>query len=163
MFQSPYNGVFSECHPFRTIGIPVSDFVPRVRVRYGETDQMGVVHHGNFLNYFELGRTELMRHLGFPYAELESRGMLFGVVEATCRYRASARYDDVLRVETTGRTLSPLRVRFEYRVVRESDRVLVADGSTDLVCLDPAFRPRRIPDDLAAAFARASTPNARDD
>ena len=129
-----------------------NQFAPTIRVRYEETDQMGVVYHGNYLNYFEVGRTELMRHLGFPYAEMEARGVLLTVVEARCRYKASARYDDVLRIETEGECLSGLRVRFQYRVVRDADDVLVADGWTDLACLDREYRPRRMPEDVAAAI-----------
>jgi len=121
-------------------------FAPRLRVRYEETDQMGVVYHGNYLTYFEVGRTELMRHLGFPYAEMERQGFLLSVVETRCKHLAAARYDDLLRVETRGEAVSALRVRFHTRVVREADDVAVAEGWVDLACLDHDRRPRRLPE-----------------
>lgn len=123
-------------------------FIFRLRARYVETDQMGVVYHGNYLNYFEVGRTEMMRHLGYPYAAMETTGFLLTVVEANCRYLAAARYDDRLRIETRGEVLSPLRVRFHSRVVREDDDEVVAEGSVDLVCLGSDRRPRRLPDEV---------------
>lgn len=129
-------------------------FAPTIRVRYEETDQMGVVYHGNYLKYFDVGRTELMRHLGFPYSEMERRGVMLVVVEAHCRYRDSARYDDVLRIETAGTCPSPLRVRFHYRAVREADGVVVADGWSDLTCLDADRRLRRLPSEVREGLER---------
>lgn len=124
------------------------DFAPRLRVRYEETDQMGVVYHGNYLKYFEVGRTEMMRHYGFPYSELEKKGVLLTVVEAQCRYLAGARYDDQLRVETHAKIVSPLRLRFHYRIVREEDEVVVCTGSTDLACLGPDRKLSRLPAEI---------------
>ncbi|MBN2491860.1 MAG: acyl-CoA thioesterase [Planctomycetes bacterium] len=125
---------------------------PILRVRYQETDQMGVVYHGNYLSYFEVGRTELMRHLGFPYAEMERQGFLLAVVETCCKYLAAACYDDVLRIETGGEVRSALRVRFTSRVVRERDGVVVAEGWVELACLDRERRPRRLPEAVRRKF-----------
>ena len=109
---------------------------------------MGVVYHANYLNYFEVGRTEAMRELGYPYAEMESQGFWLAVVETHCTYRAAARYDDVLRVESRGEIISPLRVRFHSRVVRDADEVTVAEGWVDLVCLGSDRHPCRLPEDV---------------
>jgi acyl-CoA thioester hydrolase len=123
-------------------------FAPTVRVRYEETDQMGVVYHGNYIKYFEVGRTELMRHLGLTYSEMERKGFLLAVVETRCKHLAAARYDDLLRIETRGEVLSPLRIRFLNRVVRQEDDIVVAEGWVDLVCLAPDRRPRRLPEGI---------------
>jgi acyl-CoA thioester hydrolase len=127
---------------------PPEPFAATVRVRYEETDQMGVVYHGNYIKYFEVGRTELMRHLGFPYSDMEREGFLLTVVETRCKHLAAARYDDLLRVETRGEVVSPIRVRFRNRVVREQDDVVVAEGWVDLACLGRDRRPRRLPDGI---------------
>jgi len=131
---------------------------PTLRVRYEETDQMGVVYHGNYLKYFEVGRTELMRRLGFPYSEQEKKGVLLTVVEARCRYLAGARYDDLLRIETRGEIRSPLRLRFGYRVVREEDGVVVCEGWTDLACLDQNRKLRRLPEEIRRGLEHQSLP-----
>ena len=135
------------------------DFAPSLRVRYEETDQMGVVYHGNYLKYFEVGRTEMMRHFGFPYSELEKKGVLLTVVEAQCRYLAGARYDDLLRVETCAKIISPVRLRFDYRVVRQEDDVAVCTGSTDLACLGPDRKPRRLPAEVRNKVEALATQN----
>jgi len=139
----------------------IEAFAPTVRVRYEETDQMGVVYHGNYIKYFEVGRTELMRHLGFPYSDMERQGYLLTVVETRCKHLAAARYDDLLRVETRGEVMSPLRVRFRNRVVRQEDDVVVAEGWVDLVCLAPDRRPRRLPDAVRARIESPGGPVGR--
>jgi len=141
--------------PLETLG----PYAATVRVRYEETDQMGVVYHGNYIKYFEVGRTELMRHLGFPYSDMERSGFLLTVVETRCKHLAAARYDDLLRVETRGEVMSPLRVRFRNRVVRQEDDVVVAEGWVDLVCLGSDRRPRRLPDGVRE---RIESPGNRD-
>ncbi len=122
-----------------------------VRVRYGETDQMGVVYHAEYLRYFEVGRTELLRERGLSYRELEARGVLLAVVEAGCKYHTSARYDDVLAIETTLSERGKARVRFDY-AIRRGDGELVASGFTVLACLGADMRPRRFPAELEAAL-----------
>jgi len=104
--------------------------VTAVRVRYPEVDRMGVVHHTHFFVWFEIGRTELLRHLGCTYAELEEQGIFMPVVEVFCRYRSPARYDELLEVETALQEVSISRVAFSYHLRRTgSDRVL-AEGRT---------------------------------
>ncbi|MGE5673748.1 MAG: acyl-CoA thioesterase [Mycobacterium leprae] len=112
-----------------------------VRVRYADTDAMGVAYHANYLVWFEVGRTELMRSWGVPYADFEKRGIFVPVVEANVRFLASGRYDDLLQVETSVSELSPARVKFHYRVVRSSDGRLLCEGDTLHGFVSPAGRP----------------------
>ncbi len=120
-----------------------------LRVRYQETDQSGVVYHSNYFNYFEVGRTELLRSLGAPYRHLEEQGLRLTVVEACARYLLPARYDDLIRVETRLSSMAGARVAFLTRVLRIEGRMpltLLATGSTALACLDAVSgRPRRLP------------------
>lgn len=103
-----------------------------MRVRYPETDRMGVAYHGHYLTWFELGRTELMRGLGCTYADLEENdGVLFPVVALGARYRVPARYDELLRVDTKLVSVGASRVRFEYRLTRCDDETLLATGFTE--------------------------------
>ncbi len=124
------------------------DHTSAVRVRYGETDQMGVAHHANHLRYFEIGRTELMRAAGLPYAELERRGLLLVVTEASLRYRSAALYDDELSIETRVGGLGKATVRFEYRILAPGGR-LVCDGHTELAAVDRGRKPVRLPEEVA--------------
>ncbi len=118
-----------------------------VRVRYGETDQMGVVYHANYLLYFETGRTELLRAAGVAYSELEKKGLFLVVTEASCRYRAAARYDDLLRVTTRVAGVGKARVRFEYEV-HGPDGNLLTEGHTELAAVDRAKSPVRLPEEI---------------
>jgi acyl-CoA thioester hydrolase len=117
-----------------------------VRVRYAETDRMNVVYHTHYLVWFEVGRTELMRALGCDYASLEDgQRIYFPLREIGARYRAPARYDDLLDVHTTLMSVGGASVRFEYRVTRQGeDRVLV-HGFTEHAAVDTAGRPCRLP------------------
>lgn len=123
-----------------------------VRVRYAETDTMGVVYYANYLVWFEVGRCELMRVLGWPYRDMEAAGFFLPVIEAHCEYRQPARYDDELEVRTRATLLSPVRVQFEYEVVRSSDQVLSATGRTVHAALDRGGRPRRLPERVKELF-----------
>jgi acyl-CoA thioester hydrolase len=123
-----------------------------VRVRYAETDKMGVVYYANYLIWFEVGRTDLLRHAGWTYREMEDAGFSLPVIEAHCNYLQPARYDDELDVETTGSRLSAVRVRFDYRVLRTAGGVLLATGHSVHASLDPAGRPRRLPAQALAIF-----------
>ena len=118
----------------------------RVRVRYAETDTMGVVYYANYFVWFEVGRTDLLRGAGWSYRDMETDGYLLPVLEANCVYRQSARYDDELDVRTTGALLSPVRVKFVYDVVRPIDDMLLATGFTVHASLDRDGRPCRLPD-----------------
>ena len=108
----------------------------RLRVRYGETDQMGVVYHANYLVYMEEGRTRLMEALGCSYAELERSGWALVVRKAELRYRAPARYDEELIIRTAVDRVGGASVRFVYEVRRAADGTLLAEGSTELACVD---------------------------
>ena len=119
-------------------------------MRYGETDQMGVVYHANYIVYFELGRTEFMRERGVHYAEMERAGMRLAVVETGVKHLRGARYDDLLIIETQLTEASGVRVRFEYRIVRTDDapggvvETLIAEGFTVLGCVNAEGKPTRI-------------------
>ncbi len=118
----------------------------RVRVRYAETDKMGVVYYANYFVWFEVGRTDLLRETGWNYRDMETEGFALPVIEATCTYRESAKYDDDLEVLTTGEMLSPVRVKFHYEVVRAADAATLATGSTVHAAIDRNGRPCRLPD-----------------
>ena len=94
----------------------------RVRVRYAETDRMGVVYYANYLVWFEVGRTELLRTLGWSYREMEQAGIGLPVIEATCLYHRPARYDDELEIRTEGTLVSAVRMQFDYQIVRIARR-----------------------------------------
>lgn len=121
----------------------VSDL--EIRVRYAETDQMGVAHHASYLVWFEAGRTEFIRERGRSYAQVEQEGWMLVVVEAYCRYRRPARYDEVLVVRTHLRDLRRATLSFGYQVLRRADGEVLADGHTVHAAVDRAGRPRRIP------------------
>ena len=117
-----------------------------VRVRYAETDKMGVVYYANYFVWFEVGRTDLLRSLGWTYREMELAGVALPVIEAHCDYHRPARYDDEMEIRTKGRMLSPVRMEFSYEVVRREDRVATASGRTVHAAMGPAGKPCRRPD-----------------
>lgn len=120
--------------------------VSRVRVRYAETDKMGVVYYANYFVWFEVGRTDLLRASGWSYREMESdSGVALPVISAHCDYRQSAQYDDEVEIRTTGAVVSPVRVQFDYEVVRVSDGAVLATGQTVHASLDRSGRPCRLP------------------
>lgn len=100
----------------------------RLRVRYSETDKMGIVYHANYLVWFEVGRSELFRELDLPYTQFEEQGLGLAVIEASCRYRKPAHYDDELVITTEVEHMSPRSARFCYHVYREE--ILLAEGKT---------------------------------
>jgi len=130
----------------------------QVRVRYGETDQMGVAYHANYLVWCEIGRTDLIRALGPSYAELEQEGLRLAVAEASLRYHAPARYDDVLVVETALDKVQSRSVTFSYRIVLEqaagegTPGTLLATATTVLVALDASGRTRVMPRHVREVF-----------
>ncbi|OWZ84693.1 acyl-CoA thioesterase [Natranaerobius trueperi] len=101
-----------------------------IRVRYQETDQMGVVYYANYLAWFEVGRNEFFREVDFPYGRLEDKGVYLPVASASCNYKSPARYDDLITVSTKILKLTPARIIFNYRVFRESDGKELATGET---------------------------------
>ncbi|MGE0433125.1 MAG: acyl-CoA thioesterase [Planctomycetota bacterium] len=121
-----------------------------LRVRYGETDQMGVVHHAQYINFMECGRTHFMREIGVPYASLEARGYWLVIVDISAKLRAPARYDDELTVTTGVCALRHTSLTFNYEIMRTEDKQLCATGETRLACLAAATRrPTAMPEDLA--------------
>jgi acyl-CoA thioester hydrolase len=117
-----------------------------VRVRYAETDQMGIVYHANYLVWFEIGRVELLRKRGLPYRELEEReGCYIVVTRANAKFHAPARYDDLLTIRTRIKRLNSRLVEFEYEVLDEAGRT-IATGETAHLVTDRNGRPRRLPD-----------------
>jgi acyl-CoA thioester hydrolase len=125
----------------------------RLRVRYAETDQMGVVYYANYLVWFEVGRTDLLRESGWSYREMEQEGYSLPVIEAHCDYRQSAVYDDDLDVHTSAVIVSPVRIRFAYDVVRSADGVTLATGHTVHASLGADGRPRRLPARVKELFS----------
>lgn len=126
--------------------------VSRVRVRYAETDQMGIVYHANYFVWFEVGRTDLLRQTGWTYRQLEADGVGLPVIEAHCEYRQPARYDDELEIRTHGALVSPVRVEFQYEVVRSSDGASLVTGRTVHAGVDKDGRPCRLPERVRALF-----------
>ena len=122
-----------------------------VRVRYAETDKMGVVYYANYLVWFEIGRTDWLRDSGWTYRSMEETGTQLPVIEAHCEYRQGARYDDEVCVRTKAHKLSPVRIRFDYEVMR-GDEVL-ATGHTVHATIDMQGRPVRMPDRVKDLFA----------
>jgi acyl-CoA thioester hydrolase len=125
----------------------------RVRVRYAETDQMGVVYHANYLVWFEVGRVEFMRQLGLEYRQLEAEGAMIPVLEVTARYLAPAKYDDELLVKTTMAGVRGSILRFRYAVVRIADEQLLCEGESVHMVVDRDMKRRAIPEPYAGRFA----------
>jgi acyl-CoA thioester hydrolase len=117
----------------------------RVRVRYADTDRMGVVYHANYLVWFEVGRTEWLRDTGWSYREIEEGGVSLPVIEAHCEYRQPARYDDEIDISTAATVLTPQRIRFDYEARRAADETLAATGHTIHAALGADGRPCRLP------------------
>jgi acyl-CoA thioester hydrolase len=128
-----------------------------IRVRYAETDQMNIVYYANYLVWFEVGRVELLRKLGFSYRQLEEEhGCILPVIEATCRYRSPARYDDQILIETRPALLRGPVLKFAYRILRKSeegaDPTLLAEGETVHVVCDSQMNKKPLPPHYAAAL-----------
>ena len=124
-----------------------------VRVRYAETDQMGIAWHGEYLAWFEVGRTDLLRGRGCTYRELEAQGLRLPVIEVQARFLRPALYDDVLEIHTRLSGLGGARVSFDYEVRRPGTEGPLATGSTSHAAVDLEGRPRRIPEDLRRRLA----------
>jgi acyl-CoA thioester hydrolase len=118
----------------------------QIRVRYAETDRMGLLHHANYLVYFEQGRTELLRSRGLAYKDLEDQGYLLVLTRIEVRYRSPAWYDDLLTLRTLVVRTTAVRIDHRYELCR--DGVLVAEGSSTLACVDRDGRPQALPDYL---------------
>jgi acyl-CoA thioester hydrolase len=125
----------------------------RVRVRYAETDQMGVVYHSNYLIWFEVGRVELIRQMGLDYKRMEEEGCGISVVDVHARYRLPARYDDELVIETRLLAARGAVVKFGYRILRDVDGVLLCEGETMHVCVGRDMKKMCLPPKYAERFA----------
>jgi acyl-CoA thioester hydrolase len=118
----------------------------RIRVRYAETDRMGLLHHANYLIYLEQARTELLREMGHSYRDLEDAGYLLVLTRVEVRYRRPARFDDLLTVRTTVARTTMVRIDHRYEVLRDGE--LLAEAESTLACVDRDGRPQALPDFL---------------
>jgi acyl-CoA thioester hydrolase len=115
-----------------------------IRVRYAETDRMGLLHHANYLVYFEMARTELLRQRGISYRDVEDAGHYLVIIDAACKFKRPAYYDDLLTVRTLVERVTHVKITHRYEVWR--DGVLLAEGHTTLACVDKAGKPQALPD-----------------
>lgn len=132
-------------------GLPVHR--SHVRVRYAETDQMGVVYHANYFVWFEIGRTDWLRRTGGTYRDMEAAGVSLPVIEAHCEYRRPARYDDEVEIRTRATLLTGVRVRFDYEVLRNGEDEVAVIGYTVHAATDRTGRPCRLPDAVRELLA----------
>ncbi|MDB5353304.1 MAG: acyl-CoA thioester hydrolase, YbgC/YbaW family [Planctomycetota bacterium] len=123
--------------------MPDSDEIA-IRVRYAETDRMGLLHHANYFIYFEMGRTELLRHRGISYRQLEDDGHLLVIIDLGCKYKKPAYYDDLLTLHTFVERVTYVKIIHRYELRR--DGVLLAEGHSTLACVDRGGRPQALPD-----------------
>jgi acyl-CoA thioester hydrolase len=131
----------------------IPESTTELRVRYAETDQMGVVYHANYLIWCEIARTDLIRTLGASYRELEERGIRLAVSEASVRYIAAARYDDRIRVDTRLTRVTSRTMVFDYSILNADSSQRLAIASTTLISLDPSNRVAVLPADVRRALA----------
>ena len=117
-----------------------------IRVRYAETDQMGVAYYANYLVWFEVGRAEFCRQKGFRYADLEAVGYRLVVSDVHCRYRGSAKYDEVVIIRTRLEHLNKRMITFGYQVLREDGKEVIAEGETQHICTDSKGRAKSLPE-----------------
>ena len=128
-----------------------------LRVRYAETDQMGVVYHSNYFVWFEVGRVELLRQLGFTYREMEKQDdCVIAVVEARCRYKSPARYDDELIVRTHLKNIRESLIHFGYEVFRRGDNAVLAEGETTHIVVNSEMEIRPLPQKYLRVFREAA-------
>ena len=123
------------------------------RVYYADTDHGGVVYYANYLKWFEIGRTEVLREAGFDYADFEKEGMIAPVVEVKCNYKEPAQYNDIVTVKTTIENIGSSSIKFKYLIIRKKDEKLLAEGYTVNVFVDMKTKKSiRIPDNLRKAL-----------
>ena len=129
----------------------------RLRVRYAETDQMGVVYHSNYIIWFEVGRVEMLRELGFTYREMERQdGTNLAVVEARCRFKTPAMYDDLVVIRTRLVNVRDSLLHFTYEILRDADSALLAEGETIHLVVDSDFKRMRLPEKYRSSFLKAA-------
>lgn len=112
-----------------------------IRARYSETDQMGIIYHANYFNWFEVGRTEFFRNLGYDYKKLEEIGILLPVIDVGCKYKISAKYDDEIIIETWIEKMKGVRIEYNYNIIRKKDGILLAEGQTTHAFVDNYLKP----------------------
>lgn len=134
--------------------------VVRLRVRFYETDLMGIVHHGSYVSYLEVARVEWLRRRGVAYSSWAERGLHLAVVELSLRYRAPARFDELLDVETVLGERKAASIRFDYRLVRAPNGELVAEGGTRLACVDAQGALKRVHGEMIDVLSRAEAPGS---
>jgi len=128
-----------------------------IRVRYAETDKMGVVYHSNFIVWFEVGRVEMLRQMGFRYRDMESQDDChIAVADVRVRYKAPARYDDEILIRTRLKNVRDSLLHFGYEIIRVEDGTLLAEGETTHIVVDSKFEKSAMPEKYVAAFAKAS-------
>lgn len=118
----------------------------KVRVRYAETDRMGLLHHANYFVYFEMGRTELLRERGLSYRDMEDAGHLLVIVDIGCKFKRPAYYDDLLTLRTSVGRVTHVKIVHEYHLFR--DGILLAEGHSTLACVDREGKPQALPTTL---------------
>jgi acyl-CoA thioester hydrolase len=126
-------------------------------VRFCETDLMGIVHHANYLTYFEADKVDWLHRRGISYEIWVKRGIHLPVVEARLRYRKAARFDEILEIATTCLELTRVTVKFGYVITRSADEIRICEGETLLACVGADLAPKRFPEDIAAVFRSAET------
>jgi acyl-CoA thioester hydrolase len=136
---------------------PVEVYETQLRVRYAETDQMGVVYHSNYIVWFEVGRVEMLRQLGFTYRDMEGQdGIHIAVVDARCRFKAPAVYDDQITVRTRLLNVRDSLLHFGYDIVRAADGTLLAEGETVHLIVDDEFKRMQLPEKYLRPFLKAA-------
>lgn len=124
-----------------------------IRVRYAETDQMGVAYYANYLVWFEVGRSEFCREKGFRYADLEALGYRLVVSDVNCRYRNSARYDETVIVRTRLKGVNKRMVTFGYQILRKGEEEVIAEGETRHICIDSNGKTKSLPENFLICLA----------
>lgn len=124
----------------------------KVRVRYSETDQMGVVYHGNYAQYFEIGRVEMLRNIGVSYKLMEASGIMLPVVSLTMNYKKPAHYDDLLTIKTILKKQASVKIEFDYEIYNENDELLTIANSVLVFVDKKTGRPIQPPEDIKALF-----------
>jgi acyl-CoA thioester hydrolase len=132
------------------VDAPGIEGVTSLRVRYGETDAMGWVYYGTYFLYFEVGRTELIREVWHSYREIEDFGLRLPVIETGCRYLHGSKYDDLIEIRSRITLPTAYRIRFDYRILRQADSELLAEGFTEHCFVSTAGSPTKIPEELRA-------------
>jgi acyl-CoA thioester hydrolase len=125
-----------------------------LKVRYAETDKMGIVYYANYLIWFEVGRTEYLLAQGLDYRDVEKEGLFMAVVESYCAYKAPGRYGDVLVVQAWPSDVKNSSLKFNYKILRKEDDCLLAEGTTTHVLIDKDFKPRKIPEKIRALLIK---------